>query len=83
MSDKTELALEVGAISIANKTTLTGALTGLAGWAASFNWIGLIGVIVAVAGLMANIFFQARRDRREAAESQARLDALKDRCNLP
>lgn len=83
MSDKTELALEVGAISIANKTTLTGALTGLAGWAASFNWIGLIGVIVAVAGLMANILFQARRDRREAAESQARLDALKDRCNLP
>lgn len=81
MGGRTELATEVAGVSLANKTTITGALTGALGWLADVNWIGLTGVLVAVVGLAANIYFQVRRDRREAAESAARIAALQDRCH--
>ena len=40
------------------------------------------GVVIAVMGLMINLYFQVRKDRREHAESQARLQALKDQYRL-
>lgn len=77
-----ELAAEAAGISIANKTMAGGAATGLIGWVSQVNWIGVIGAVVAVLGLAANIYFQIRRDRRESAESQARIEALRERCEL-
>ena len=82
MADKMELAMEVVGASVANKTTVAGAVTGAVGWVADINWIGLIGAAVAVLGLAANIYFQIRRDRREAAESAARIEALRGRCDV-
>lgn len=67
---------------VANKVTQGGAITGVAGWLASVNWVGLIGAAAAVIGLAANVYFQIRRDRREAAESLARLNALQERCEI-
>lgn len=72
MSDKTGLALEVAGASVANKVTSAGAVAGTVGWLVDINWIGLIGAAVAIFGLIANIYFQVRRDRREAAERAAR-----------
>lgn len=80
MSGKTEIAAEVVGASVGNKLMATGAGTGLLAWAAQLNWLGLIGALVAVLGLAANVWFQIRRDRREAAESAARLQAMKERC---
>jgi len=77
-----EIAVEAAGISVANKTMIGGAATGLVGWLSQVNWIGVIGVAVAVVGLAANIYFQVRRDRRESAESRERIAALKDRCGL-
>lgn len=77
-----ELALEVIGASVANKTTVAGAITGAVGWLAQINWVGLMGVLFAAIGLAANIYFQLRRDRREAEESAARIAALKERCEL-
>jgi len=82
MADRTELTIEVVGTSLANKTTVAGALTGAVGWLAQINWVGLVGVLVAVLGLAANIFFQIRRDRRETAESAARIAAIKGQCNV-
>lgn len=82
MSDRADLAIEVVGASMANKTTVAGALTGAVGWLAQINWVGLIGVLVAVLGLAANIYFQIRRDRREAAESAARIAAIKGQCDV-
>ena len=82
MSERTGMTLELLGASVANKVTQGGAVAGLAGWLASINWVGLIGVGAAVIGLVVNIYFQSRRDRREAIESRARLDAMKDRCDL-
>lgn len=83
MADKTELAMEVVGVSVANKATVAGAVTGALGWVAQINWIGLAGVIIAVLGLLTNVYFQHRRDRRETAESAARIAAMRERCELP
>lgn len=88
-----EGALELG-VAISNKTTAAGAVTGLVGWAAQINWLGLSGVLIGAAGLAANVYFQYRRDKREAAESvardkreaeesAARIASLREQCELP
>lgn len=77
MAEKSaELAMEVVGASVANKTTAVGAVTGLAGWVTQINWIALAGVMIALLGLVANIYFHHRRDRREAAESAMRIKAM-------
>lgn len=77
-----EFLSDAAGISIANKTMLGGAATGLVGWFSQINWVGVIGAAVAVVGLASNIYFQMRRDRRESAESKARIAALRERCKL-
>lgn len=82
MEDKgAELAMEVVGASVANKTTVAGAVTGAVGWLAHVNWIGLSGVFIAILGFLVNCYFQYRRDKREAAESAARIEAIKGRCD--
>lgn len=63
--------------AVSNKATLGGAAAGLYGYLASINWIGLIGAFVAIVGLMVNIYFQHRRDKREQLETAARIEALR------
>ena len=83
MDDRAEIALEVVGASVANKTTVAGAVAGALGWMAQVNWLGLAGVLIALLGLLANIYFQHRRDKREAAESLARIAALREQCETP
>lgn len=83
MADKgAELAMEVVGASVANKATAVGAVTGAVGWLAQVNWLGLSGVFIAILGLLVNFYFQHRRDKREAAESAARIEALRGRCDV-
>lgn len=77
-----EGVIEAVGASVANKFTFGGAITGFLGWMAQINWIGLAGVLIALAGLAANFYFQHRRDKREQAESVARIQALRERCGL-
>lgn len=90
---KTEVAMEVGAVSLGNKMMTTGALTGAAGWLAQINWVGLTGAAVAVIGLAVSVYFQIRKDRRETREFEARelrkqemheaqMRALQERCDV-
>lgn len=75
-----ESIVEVVGASVANKGMAVGAVVGTAGWLSQVNWIGIAGVVVAVVGLLVSTYFQMRRDRREHAESQARIQALRDQC---
>jgi len=77
-----ESIVEVVGASVASKGMLTGGAVGLVGFFSQVNWIGVSGVVIAVMGLMINLYFQVRKDRREHAESQARLQALKDQYRL-
>lgn len=88
-----ESVVDAVAVSVTNKGMLGGAIAGFFGWLASVNWIGLSGVLIALAGLLANLYFQHRRDKREQAEReerrwreerehQLRVEALKERCEV-
>lgn len=77
-----EGVIEAVGASIANKATFGGAAAGFFGWLAQVNWIGLSGVLIGLAGLAANLYFQHRRDKREALESQERIEAMRVRCGL-
>lgn len=75
-----ESIVEVVGASVANKGMMVGASAGFIGWLSQVNWIGIAGVVVAVLGLLISTYFQIRRDRREHAESAARIQALRDQC---
>ncbi|MBF8733088.1 holin [Pseudomonas guariconensis] len=77
---KPEGIVEAVGASVANKGMLVGATTGVAGWLTQVNWIGFIGVALAALGFLVNTYFQIRKDRRESAESQARIQALREQC---
>ncbi|MBS7559941.1 holin [Pseudomonas sp. RC4D1] len=75
-----ESIVEVVGASVANKGMIVGGAAGMVGWLSQVNWIGIAGVVVAVLGLLVSTYFQIRRDRREHAESQERIKALRDQC---
>lgn len=77
-----EGVLEAG-VAVSNKATVAGAVTGFMGWAVQVNWIGIAGVLIALLGFCVNFYFQHRRDKREAAESLARIAALREQCETP
>ena len=77
---KPEGIVEAVGASVANKGMLVGASTGFVGWLSQVNWVGFAGVAIALIGFLVNTYFQIRKDRREAAESQARIQALRDQC---
>lgn len=68
-------------VAVSSKTTWAGALGGMAGWLASINWLGVAGLLIAIAGFLTNLYFARRRDKREEVESAARIAALKSRRN--
>lgn len=81
------------AVFYANRTTETGAGIGVLGWIASVNWIGWAGVLIALLGALANVYYQRRRDRRERAAIEAeerrrqelhdaQMAAIHERCDL-
>ncbi|WP_025859058.1 holin [Pseudomonas sp. CHM02] len=74
-----ESIVEVVGASVASKGMLTGGAVGLVGFFSQVNWIGVSGVVIAVVGLVINVYFQWRKDHRESLESAARIEALKER----
>ena len=69
-------------VAVSSKTTWAGALGGFAGWVASVNWLGVAGLLIAIAGFLTNLYFARRRDKREEAETAARIATLKERRKL-
>lgn len=80
-SNMQDAAIEASAIGFTAKATQGGAAAGLLGWFVQVNWLGLTGVLVAVIGLVANLYFQRRRDKREHAEHLARMAQIKGVCD--
>lgn len=75
------------AIAISTRTTVGAGVAGVYSWISSVNWIGVISVLVAVLGLLVNLFFQRRRYKLEKAESllrqeesQVRLAKMRGGC---
>lgn len=78
---ETSAAAEASVAAIGSKATLTGGATSAAGFFMGINWIGWIGVGVAVLGLLINFYFSYQRDRREQQEHEARMKHYDGDCN--
>lgn len=61
----------------ASKTTIGGAAVSGLGWMASSEFVAVMGLLIAAAGLLVNLYFQIRRDRREKLEHEARMEQIK------
>lgn len=80
MASSPEGIVEAVGASVATKGMWTGAGAGFLGFLAQANWIGILGVVLALLGFLVNTWFQFRKDRREARESDARIQALQEQC---
>lgn len=76
MSDKAHTVVDATIISLANKTTGTAGLAGFIGWLSQINWLGLIGSMVAITGLVISTYYQWRKDKRETELHQEQLRML-------
>lgn len=82
MSDKAKTVVEATVISLANKTTATAGLTGFIGWLSQINWLGLIGSMVAITGLVISTYYQWKKDKRETELHQEKLKMLYRRSEI-
>lgn len=72
---KTETIEQVG--GAANKVTLAGAGISGWGWLASNEFLGLVGALVAIGGLVVTWYYKREANKRHAAEHQLRMARLR------
>lgn len=72
---KTETIEQVG--GAANKVTLAGAGLSGWGWLASNEFLGLVGALVAIGGLVVTWYYKREANKRHAAEHQLRMARLR------
>jgi ABC-type transport system involved in cytochrome bd biosynthesis fused ATPase/permease subunit len=63
--------------TIASKSTYTGAGMTIGGWLLSSEFAVLVGMIVGVTGLIVNIVFKIREDRRQERMHQEKIKQLR------
>lgn len=81
MTDKAQTVVEAAVISVANKTTASAGAVGFIGWLSQINWLGLIGSMVAITGLVISTYFQWKKDKRETELHQEQLRMLYRRAD--
>jgi len=80
LRDALDKVPDAAAISVSSKTTAASASGSILAAFAGMNWPSVLASVAAIVGLLANIYFQIRRDRRERHETAARLNAIQARC---
>ena len=80
MSEKAQV-VEAVATAVAPKFTYIGGGAAVAAFFTSLEpWVPWLGVLIALAGFIVTLYFQIRRDRREAKESQERIKMYGGGC---
>jgi MFS superfamily sulfate permease-like transporter len=69
-------AIDATAATLGTKAAYTGATTTIGSWMLSSEFGVLAGLLIGVLGLLTNLYFQHRRDRREEREHQRRMDRM-------
>jgi hypothetical protein len=69
-------AMEQMLATTGSKATYTGAGTAFFGWFTASEFIGLVGLFVAIAGLVVNWYYRHKDDKRMQAEHEARMSNL-------
>lgn len=66
-------AIEATAATLGSKAAYTGASTAVGSWLLSSEFGVFAGLLIGVIGLLTNLFFQHRRDKREEREHERRM----------
>jgi Bacteriophage holin family, superfamily II-like len=70
--------LEASMVAASSKTTTAGGVLSVGGFVLSSEWIGWIGLGIAIAGFLMQGFFSMRRDRRERQETALRMKIMQE-----
>ena len=73
----TREAFEQAAITVANKATVSGVVTSFVGTMADSGPTFWVGTFIGVAGLLVNLIYRHREDRRNEAEHRRRMSQTK------
>jgi formate-dependent nitrite reductase membrane component NrfD len=82
MSDTTAAVAETSAAALGSKATVTGGAASAAGFFMGIDWMGWVGIGVAILGLLINVYFSWQRNQREKAEHSLRMKQLMGECNV-
>lgn len=72
-------AVDAAISATASKTTYAGSAVTVVGWWSSSEVAVAVGMIVGVVGLIVNIIFKFREDRRQQAINDAKLEEIRSR----
>lgn len=70
-------AFDATAAAISSKVTYTGATAATASWLLSSEFGVLFGLLLGLLGLLTNLYFQHRRDKREEMLAQRQMDKMR------
>lgn len=74
--NRPEITIEATLAAVGQKTTVAGASATGFGWLFSNEFLGLAGLLIAIAGLLVNIYFKRKEDARQQALYLANLAIL-------
>lgn len=78
MNDNQQQTIEAAVAAMGSKVTYAGSAGSVLGWMASSEGGVVIGIAVGVIGLLVNVWFKAREDRRQQEEHERRMQLLDD-----
>jgi hypothetical protein len=74
--DAISTSIDATLAAAGSKATVVGSGTTLVSWLLSSQFGVLIGLILSIAGFLINLYFKARRDRRDQREHEARMSRI-------
>lgn len=69
-------AIDAAIATTASKATYAGGGIAVSSWFLSNQFFGLVGVCVGAVGLLINLYFRRKQDRREQHEYEARMRSM-------
>ncbi len=82
MSETTAAVAETSAAALGSKATVTGGAASFAGFFMGIDWMGWVGIGVAVLGLLINVYFSWQRNQREKEIHELTKRKLNGACNV-
>lgn len=77
MNDVRQTTIDATLAAAGSKATYTGAGASLVGWLTSSEAGVIFGIVLGVIGLLVNLYFKHRDDKRQQIEHEARMRAIR------
>lgn len=75
--DEKSTTIDAAIAAAGSKATYTGAGTSLLAWMTSSEAGVVIGIVIGVVGLIVNVYFKIREDRRKQEEHETQMRAIR------